>query len=95
MAAPACSTAATTSSSRFEPPGWTIAAIARLERDLRAVGEREERVGGEHRAAQIVTVLARLLDGDPNGVDPAHLARADADRRHVLRDHDRVRRHVL
>jgi hypothetical protein len=42
-----------------------------------------------------MVVLARLLDCDPDGVDAAHLPRADADRREILRDDDRVRRHVL
>ena len=37
----------------------------------------------------------RLLDGDPDGVDAAHLAGADADRLQVLGDHDRVRADVL
>ena len=47
IAAPASLTAAMTSSSRREPPGWTIAVDARVERELRAVGEREERIRGE------------------------------------------------
>ena len=34
---------------------------------------------------------ARLLDGDSHRVEPAHLARADADDLAVLRQHDRVR----
>ena len=44
---------------------------------------------------EVVAVLGRLLDGDPHGVDAAHLAGADPDRREVLREDDRVRRDVL
>src|SRR5581483_3174448 len=68
---------------------------ARLEAELRAVGEREERVGGEHRAAHVVAELRCLLDRDPDGVDAAHLAGADPDRREILRQDDRVRADVL
>src|SRR5207237_5768827 len=45
----------------------------RVERELRAVREREEPVGGEDAAAEVVPVLACLVEGDPNGVDTAHL----------------------
>ena len=45
--------------------------------------------------AEVVAVLARLLDRDPHRVDAAHLAGADPDRLQVLREHDRVRRDVL
>src|SRR5829696_3183088 len=68
---------------------------ARVERELRAVGEREERVRREHRAVEIVGVVARLREREPDRVDAAHLARADPDRPQVLREHDRVRAHVL
>ena len=68
---------------------------ARVERELRAVGEREERVAREHRAGRLVAELLRLLDRDPHRVDAAHLAGADADRLAVLREHDRVRADVL
>src|SRR6476659_7016394 len=57
-----------------------------VERELRAVREREERIGREHRAREIVPVLARFVDRDPDGVDAAHLPRSDADRREILRD---------
>ena len=52
IATPASSAAATTSSSRTEPPGWMIAVDAGLDRQLGPVGEREERVGGQRRALQ-------------------------------------------
>ena len=68
---------------------------AGVERELRPVGEREERVAREHRAGRVVAELAGLLDRDPHGVDAAHLAGADADRLAALREHDRVRAHVL
>ena len=55
---PAASAASTTSRSRTEPPGWMIAVDARLDRQLRAVGEREERVGGE-RGARAASVPVR------------------------------------
>ena len=95
IAAPAAFTAAITSSSRFEPPGWISAAMPGVERDRRAVGEREERVAREHRAGRVVAELAGLLERDPHRVDAAHLAGADADRLQALREHDRVRAHVL
>src|SRR5689334_2145779 len=68
---------------------------AGVERELRAVREREERVARERRAAEVVPVLARLLDGDAHRVDAAHLPGADADRLQILGDHDRVRGDVL
>ena len=58
----------------------------------RAVVEREERVGRQRGAGRPV---ARLLDRQPHRVDAAALAGADADRRQVAGDHDRVRPHVL
>ena len=42
-----------------------------------------------------MTVGACLLDGDPHGVDAAHLTGADPDRRKILDQHDRVRADVL
>ena len=92
IAAPAASTAATTSGSRIEPPGWMIAVDPGLDRQLRAVGEREVGVGRHHRAGDLG---ASLLDREPDRVDAAHLAGADADRGEVAREHDRVRADVL
>ena len=60
--------------------------------ELDGVGEREERVGADHRALQ---VAVGLFDGDARGVDAAHLAGADAERGQVLGDHDGVRLDVL
>ena len=50
MAMPAASAAAITSSSRTEPPGW-MTAVAPARGCLEPVGEREERVRGDDRAA--------------------------------------------
>ena len=80
IVAPASRTAATTSASRFEPPGWMIAVTPASSASCGAVGEREERVGGEDGALEVVPVLARLLDRDPHRVDPAHLPGADPER---------------
>src|SRR5215207_9108896 len=68
---------------------------ARLERDLGAVGEGDERVRGQHCAAEVVAVFSSLLDRDPDGVDAARLPAADPQRLETLREHDRVRGHVL
>ena len=50
MAMPCSSAASITSSSRIEPPGWITAVAPASIGDQQAVGEREERVGGDHRA---------------------------------------------
>ena len=68
---------ATTSSSRMEPPGWMTAVMPASMAELRAVGEREEGVGGERRA---VERGLRLLEREAHGVDAAHLTGADARR---------------
>ena len=47
---------------------------ARVEGDLRAVGEGEEGVGGEGRSCGVVSELGRLLDRDPHRVDSVRLA---------------------
>ena len=94
IAAPARSTAARTSASRSEPPGWTIAVTpASMSSDLRAVGEREERVRGGDGAPGAVGCVEtlRLLDGLAAGVDAADLARAEPDQLAVADEHDRVR----
>src|SRR5439155_6332962 len=65
------------------------------QRSLRAVGKGEERIGGEHRTAYVMTVLPRLVECDPHRIDAARLAAADADRREILREDNRVRTHVL
>ena len=95
MLIPAASAASTTSWSRIEPPGWMIAVTPASTRELRAVGEREERVGGQRGAEQRGAGLAGLLDREADGVHAAHLAGADADRGEVVGQHDRVGADVL
>ena len=68
---------------------------AGLERELRAVGEREERVRGEHRARPgrgRAPAPSRPRDAQSR---PGCLAGADPDRLEVLGEHDRVRADVL
>ena len=85
---PCSSQAWIVSSSRFEPPGWMIAVTPAAAASVGAVAEREERVGGQHRPPG---PRAGLLDGDPDRVEPAHLAGAHADDLAVLGQDDRVR----
>ncbi len=63
-----------TSWSRTEPPGCTTARTPAVEQHLQTVGEREERVGGGHRAAGPV---AGALDREPARVDPVDLPHPD------------------
>src|SRR5207248_727017 len=63
---------------------------AGLERRLRAVGERKERVRREHRAGYVMAVLSRLVEGELDGVDAARLTAPEPDRREVFRDDDRI-----
>ena len=65
---------------------------ARLAGRLRAVGEREECVRGQHRPLRL---LARLRHGQAHALDAVHLARADADQLPVLGEHDGVGLDVL
>ena len=62
----------------------TPAAAACVDR----VGEGEEGVGGQHRAAD---PIAGLADGDLDGIDAAHLPGAGAQQHAVLGHHDGVR----
>ena len=57
------------------------------------VAEWEERVRRQRRPRRLVPRLSCLVTGQVAGVDARHLARADADRRAVPRQHDRVRLH--
>src|SRR3972149_559657 len=57
---------------------------AGVEGDSRAVREGEEGVRGKGGAAQVVPVLLRFLDRDPDRVDAAPLPGADAGRGQVL-----------
>src|SRR4249920_4048714 len=68
---------------------------ARVERELRPVREGEERIRGENGPLERMTELARLLDREPDRVDPARLPRADPERLAAARYHDRVRGDVL
>ena len=94
IAMPAASAASTTSASRREPPGWMIAVDARLDRDLGAVGEREERVGGQHGARPATPAATCRRPG-------ARSRRGSSGRRRCptvassVREHDRVGAHVL
>ena len=81
IAMPCSSAAAITSASRIEPPGWITAVMPWLGGHVDAVAEREEGVRGHHRAAHLELRRPRLDGGDAAGIDAAHLAGADADRR--------------
>ena len=102
MARPASSAALITSSSRIEPPGWMTAvapasaAASRPSANGKKASEAttEPLVSGS-RQARGLRGLRRLPGGDARGIDPAHLAGADADRRAVLRIDDGVRLDVL
>src|SRR5439155_2755995 len=65
------------------------------ERELGPVGKREERVGREYGAAEVVLELPGLFERDLHRVDAALLTGPDPDRLQSLRDHDRVRADVL
>src|SRR6476469_3631998 len=54
---------------------------ARAGGELDVVGEGEKAVGRDDGAGGVVSRLARLVDGEEHAVHPAHLTRADADRR--------------
>ena len=82
IAVPASFAAAMTSSSRTEPPGW-MAALTPAPKATFGPSSNGKNAS-EARAAPSAR-LAGLLDGDPDGVDPAHLPGADPDRREVLR----------
>jgi hypothetical protein len=85
---PSSSAAAMTSSSRTEPPGWTMATIPAAASASTAVTEREERVARGDRALLAAT---GPLDAQPDAVDTAHLTRTDTDDLAVAHHHDRVR----
>ena len=84
IAMPCSSAAAITSSSRMPPPGWTTAATPACGRDLDAVGERVETVGG---GRATLGPPGRLARRDLPCVDPALLPGADADRLPVRHEH--------
>ena len=102
MAMPCSSAALITSSSRTEPPGWITAVAPASMATSKPVGERKERVRRHHRAfgrrlreAGLQRGVLRLARGDARGIDPAHLAGADADGGAVLGIDDGVRFDVL
>ena len=78
-------------SSRIEPPGWMIAVTPAWAADLDAVREREVRIRRHDRGPRPV---ARAPQRDLDRDLAAGLAGADADRRRVAGEHDRVRADV-
>ncbi len=63
---------------------------ARLGGLLDAVGKGEERIGGEDGSLRLMPGVAGLVDRKEGGVDPAHLAGSDTDRRLIFGQEDRV-----
>ena len=102
MARPRSSAAAITSASRIEPPGWITAVAPASAAAIRpsANGKKASEattqplVSGSAKLGHLggVDGLAR---GDAGGIDPAHLAGADAHRGAVLGIDDGVRLDVL
>ena len=95
IAAPAASTASSTSASRVEPPGWMIAVTPASSASCGPSANGKNASLASTAPVDVVAVLARLLDRDPHGVDAAHLPGADPDRLQVADEHDCVRRDVL
>ena len=82
IVAPAASATAITSASRTEPPGWTKARDARRRgrpRPRRGTGRRRPRRRRRRRVESGAGDRLRLGDRLAGGVDPARLARAEAD----------------
>ena len=102
MAMPRSSAAAITSSSRIEPPGW-ITAVAPASppasrpsaKGKKASEATTRALRAAVRLARRLGRLARLPGGDARGIDPAHLAGADADGGAVLGIDDGVGLDVL
>ena len=96
IAPPTASTAATTSASRTEPPGWAKAVTPAVEADLDRVGERVEGVGRARGADErgLACVGVRLGDGPARRVDPRGLTRPHPDQPPVADEDDRIRRHA-
>ena len=91
---PCSSAAAITSASRTEPPGCTIARTPASA--AWSTPSRKGKKASEPSAEPCVAWprVRRLVDGEERRVDARHLAGADADRRAVAREHDRVRLHA-
>src|SRR5690606_7420890 len=68
---------------------------ASLGEHVEAVSERERGVGGDHATGDLQAGVLGLDLGDAGGIDPAHLARADADGHAVLAIDDGVGLDVL
>ena len=102
MATPWSSAALITSSSRIEPPGWITAvapasiATSRPSANGKNASEAttEPLVSGSAKLQLLRRVLG-LARGDARRIDPAHLARADADGGAVLGIDDGVGLDVL
>ena len=101
MAMPCSSAAAITSSSRIEPPGWitAVAPASIAEINPSAKGKkaptRPPSLGQRFRQARRLCGILGLARSDARGIDPAHLAGADAHRRPVLGIDDGVGLHML
>ena len=78
------------SSSRTEPPGWTI---ARTPASIRICGPSSNGKNASEAATEPGRPLPRPRDREPAGVDPVDLAHADADRGAVVGEQDRVGLH--
>ena len=102
MATPWSSAALMTSLSRIEPPGW-ITAVAPASMATRSPSANGKKASEAHDGtfgqrlgqAGLLGGVLRLAGGDAGGVDPAHLAGADADGGAVLGVDDGVRLDVL
>ncbi len=68
---------------------------ADLRRLLQTVAERQEGIGGHHRALKIETGLACLHDGNAHAPHPARLSTADAQRLPIAGDDDGIGAHRL
>src|SRR3954451_11054604 len=97
IAAPAASTAASTSASRIEPPGWTIAVTpaSSSRRGPSANGKKAWRAAdaalGRAAPPPPPLELPRLVDGPQARAHPAPLPRAEPDEHPVADEQDRVR----
>ena len=102
MAMPCSSAALITSSSRIEPPGWITAVAPASIATSRPSANGKEGVRRHHRSlgrrlreTGVVRRVLGLARGDARGIDPAHLAGADADGGEILGIDDGVRFDVL
>ena len=75
--------------------GKSPVTLAGISRRQKSVGEREERLTGDHGTTEVEPRLARLPDRDAGTVDPRHLAGTDPERLFAAAVDDGVRLHVL